>query len=59
MQRIKFNDRYEKRINDLINAEFKKIFWDEGKMEILRLEMEKNHKDRLSPYVLSRQLLEI
>ena len=59
IQRQKFEDRYRRSVNALINEEFQKKFWDEVKTGLFKSEVQKDHKDRMSPYLLARKLLQI
>jgi len=58
IQRQKFEDRYQRRVNAHISSEFQQKFWDEGKTDLLQSELKKDKQDRLSPYLLSRKLLD-
>ena len=58
IQRQKFEDRYQRRVNANISAEFQQKFWDEAKTDLLQSELQKDKQDRLSPYLLSRKLLD-
>ena len=59
IQRQKFEDRYRRSVNALINEEFQNKFWDEVKTGLFKSEVQKDHKDRMSPYLLARKLLKI
>ena len=59
IQRQKIEDRYQRRVNTLINAEFQQKFWDETKTGLLKSELKKDDKERMSPYVLARKLIQI
>ena len=59
IQKQNFEDRYRRRINALINEEFQQKFWDKTKKSLLQSELKKDHKDRMSPYVLTRNLLQL
>ena len=59
IQKQNFEDRYRRRINALINEEFQQKFWDKTKKSLLQSELQKDHKDRMSPYVLTRNLLQL
>ena len=59
IQRQKFEDRYRRSVNALINEEFQNKFWDEVKTGLFKSEVQKDHKDRMSPYLLARKLLQI
>ena len=39
-------------------SEFQQKFWDEEKTDLLESELQKDKQDRLSPYLLSRKLLD-
>ena len=54
----KIEDRYQRRVNAYINEEFQQKFWDEEKTGLMESEIQKNQQDRLSPYLLSRKLLD-
>ena len=58
IQRQKFEDRYRRRVNTHISSEFQQKFWDEAKTGLLQSELKKDKQDRLSPYLLSRKLLD-
>ena len=53
-----FDDRYQRRLNACINSEFQNKFWDKTKHGLLIAELKKSQKKRLSPYLLSKKLLE-
>ena len=57
--RQKFEDRYKQSVNAIINEEFQNNFWDEVKKALFKSEVQKDHKDRMSPYLLARKLLKI
>ncbi len=59
MQTKKFEDRYQRRVNTLIDVELQQKFWDQTKTELLQSELQKDHEHRISPYALARKLLEI
>ena len=58
IQRQKYEDRYQRRVNAHISSEFQQKFWDERKTSLLQSELQKDKQDRLSPYLLSRKLLD-
>ena len=59
IQKQKFDDRYQRRVNALINSEFQQQFWNEEKTELLQSQLQIDQKDRMSSYVLARKLLEL
>ena len=58
IQRQKFEDRYQRRVNAHISSEFQQKFWDEAKTDLLQSELQKDKQDRLPPYLLSKKLLD-
>ena len=58
IQREKFEDRYQRRINAHISSEIQQKFWDQEKTGLLQSELKKDQQDRLSPYLLARKLLD-
>ncbi len=58
IQRQKFEDRYHRRVNTHINSELQQKFWDRSKTDLLQSELKKDKQDRLSPYLLSKKLLD-
>ena len=59
IQRQKYEDRYKRRVNTLINDKFQQKFWDKTKTKLLSTEMKKSQKDKMSPYKMAKKLLEI
>jgi len=57
IQKEKFDNRYQRRVNAFIAEEFHHKFWDETKKSLLQTELKKNQKDRMSPYVFTKKLL--
>ena len=53
----KINNRYSNQINKILNKKLIDLFWNDKNTEILNNELEKDIKDRLSPYRLVQKLL--
>ena len=58
LENEKINDRYKRRLNACINLDFQDKFWDKSKKATLIAELKKSQEKRLSPYLLSKKLLE-
>ena len=59
IQMRKFQDRYHRCVNSLINSNIQKIFWNEEKTCLLQSELQKGQQKQMSPYSLVSKLLEL
>ena len=57
IQRQKYNNRYQQRVNVLISTKIQDKFWNKDKTDILESELQKGQHDRISPYLLAKKLL--
>ncbi len=53
----KINNRYTSQINKILNKKLIDLFWNDKNVEILNNELNKDIKDRSSPYSLVKKLL--
>ena len=53
----KINTRYINQINKILNKKILDSFWNTLNKEVLSKELEKDYKDRISPYKLVKKLL--
>ena len=58
IQQQKMDDRYRRRITEIITSDYVEKFWDDTNSSELQEELKKNHHDRTSPYDLAKQMLE-
>ena len=58
IQKQKIDERYRRRITEIITDDFVEKFWDDTNSSELQEELKKNHHDRISPYDLAKQMLE-
>ena len=54
----KFDERYQRRLNAYVNLDLQNKFWNKIKQKSLIAELKKSQKERMSPYLLSKKLLE-
>ena len=57
IQRRKYNNRYQRRVNVLISTKIQDKFWNKDKTDMLESELQKGQHDRISPYLLAKKLL--
>ena len=57
IQHQKLEERYKRRVMELIKNDLMQNFWNDSKHKQLQYELEMNHQDRKSPYNLANQLL--
>ena len=57
IQHQKLEERYKRRVMELIKNDLMQDFWNDSKHKQLQYELEMNHQDRKSPYNLANQLL--
>ncbi len=57
IQQQKMDDRYRRKIMEIITDDYVEKFWDDTNCSELQEELKKNHHDRISPYDLAKQLL--
>ena len=57
IQHQKLEERYKRRVMELIKNDLMQDFWNDSKHKQLQYELEMNHQDRKSPYTLANQLL--
>ena len=53
----KIDKRYSSQINKILTNELLSLFWNKNKISNLNKELEKNTKDRISPYAFVQKLL--
>ena len=58
IQHQKLEERYKRRVMELIKNDLMQNFWNDSKHKQLQYELEMNHQDRKSPYNLANQLLD-
>ena len=58
IQQQKMDERYRRRITEIITNDYVEKFWDDTNSSELQKELKKNHHDRTSPYDLAKQMLE-
>ena len=57
IQQQKMDDRYRRKITEIITDDYVEKFWDDTNCSELQEELKKNHHDRTSPYDLAKQML--
>ena len=57
IQHQKLEERYKRRVMELIKNDLMQKFWNDSKHKQLQYELEMNHQDRKSPFNLANQLL--
>jgi LAO/AO transport system kinase len=58
IQQQNWDDRYRRKITEIITDDYVEKFWDNTNCSELQEELKKNHHDRTSPYDLAKQMLE-
>ena len=58
IQQQNWDDRYRRKITEIITDDYVEKFWDDTNCSELQEELKKNHHDRTSPYILAKQMLE-
>ena len=58
IQQKKMDDRYRRRITEIITDDYLGKFWDDTNCSELQEELKKNHNERTSPYDLAKQMLD-
>ena len=58
IQQQKMDERYKRRITELITDDYVEKFWNDINCYELQKELKKNHHDRTSPYNFAKQMLE-
>ena len=58
IQQQNWDDRYRRKITEIITDDYVEKFWDDTNCSELQKELKKNHHDRTSPYDLAKQMLE-
>ena len=54
----KIDEQYIYRITEIIKDDYAEKFWDDKKRLELQRELDKKHKERISPYVLANKMLQ-
>ena len=57
IQQQKMDERYRRKITEIITDDYVGKFWDDTNCSELQEELKKNHHDRTSPYDLAKQML--
>ena len=57
IQQQNMDDRYRRKIMEIITDDYVEKFWDDTNCSDLQEELKKNHHDRTSPYDLAKQML--
>ena len=53
----KIDKRYSSQINKILTNELLSLFWNKNKISNLNKELEKNTKDRISPYAFVQKII--